>query len=365
MNYLTKTFSCVLLFSLTTIFCHAQTPAAVPAPDTTKKDTPLVITGGVDVFYRGSTNGAPSLTSYTSAVNSFQLGMINLQVSKDFGKIGFMGDLFFGPRAQETNYNYVNTTGSASTLTLIKQLYVYYKPTDKLKFTFGNFSTYFGYELIESYNNVNYSTSYIFTNFPFFHTGIKAEYAFTPKITGMIGVFDLTDYKSFSGHKHVGAQLAYVDGPFKGYLNFLNGTGIDSALSNNTTVDFTGSYQVTTKFGLGLNLAYKNASPDAKFRTVKSTSVTGIAVYANYAVSDKFLLALRAESFDDTKGLVGYGTTMNEFTFSANIKLDALTFIPEIRYDAAGDSKKLFIDPVTQIGYTSDFTYLLAAVYKF
>lgn len=346
---------CTLSLCLLAQLCQAQTPAA----DTTKKDAPLSITGGVDVFYRGSANGAPSLTSYTSAVNSFQLGMINLQVSKDFGKIGFMGDLFFGPRAQETNYNYVNTTGSASTLTLIKQLYVYYKPTDNLKLTFGNFSTYFGYELIESYNNVNYSTSYIFTNFPFYHTGIKAEYAFTPKLTGMIGVFDLTDYKSFSGHKHVGAQLAYLDGPFKGYLNFLNGTGIDPMLSNNTTLDFTGSYQVTPKFGLGLNLAYKNASPDAKFTTAKSSNVTGIAVYANYAVTDKFLLAIRGENFDDTKNLIGYGTTMNEFTLSANIKVDALTFIPEIRFDSAGDNKKLFS------GNSSDFSYILAAVYKF
>lgn len=356
MNYSTKTVSCLLLFSLMTIFCQAQTPAAAPASDTIKKDVPLSITGGVDVYYRGSGNMASSLTSYTGAVNAFQLGTANIVIAKDLGKIGFVADLFFGQRAQETNYNY---NSPSNTLTAIKQLYVFYKPTDNLKFSFGNFTTFFDYELIEAYNNLNYSMSYTFTNGPFFHTGIKMEYAFTSKFSGLIGVYDAIDTKGLTGNKHVGGQLAYVDGPFKGYLNLLTGTGTDSLFSQNSNINFTGSYQVTPKFGLGLNVEYKNGSPDAKFTAFKSKSWTGVAVYANYAVSDKFLLALRGENFDDTKGLAGYGTTMNEFTLSGNIKVDALTFIPEIRYDSAGDSKKLFN------GNSSDFSYLLAAVYKF
>ena len=356
MNYFTKTFKLVLSFCIMTVICQAQTatpvPAVAPAPDTTKKDVPLSITGGVDVYYRGSGSSAPSKTAYTSAVNAFQLGTANVVIAKDLGKIGFTADLYFGQRAQETNYNYPVTT----TLSPLKQLFVTYKPSDKLKFTLGEFTTFFDYELIEAYNNLNYSTSYTFSNGPFFHTGIKMEYAFTSKFSGLIGVFDVTDTKGFSDNKHIGAQLAYVDGPFKGYLNFLNGTGLDSA--NNSNVNFVGSYQVTPKFGVGLNLEYKSSSPNAKISST-STSWTGVGLYLNYAISDKFLLALRGENFDDTKGLAGYGTTMNEFTLSGNIKVDALTFIPEIRFDSAGDNKKLFN------GSTTDFSYLLAAVYKF
>ncbi len=358
MNYFTKNFLAALLFCLTTVICQAQAPAAAPAADTTKKDVPLSITGGVDAYYRYSGSKAGSLTSYTGASNAFQLGMANIVVAKDLGKIGFVADLFWGQRAQETNYNYNSPT---TTLTAIKQLYVTYKPSDKLKFSLGQFSTFFDYELIEAYNNLNYSMSYTFSNGPFFHTGLKAEYAITPEFSALVGIFDITDTKGFSDNKHFGAQLGYVKGSFKGYLNFLTGTGIDSA--SNTNINFVGSYQVTPKFGLGVNVETKSVSPYAKSGNSTSNSWTGIGIYANYAVSDKFVLALRGENFDDKKGIVGYGTTMNEFTLSGNIKIDALTIIPEIRFDSAGDNKKLFGTGTN--ASASDFSFLLAATYKF
>jgi hypothetical protein len=45
----------------------------------------------------------------------------------------------------------------------------------------GNFSTHVGYELIDSKNNINYTVSYMFSNGPFFHTGVKANYALSDK----------------------------------------------------------------------------------------------------------------------------------------------------------------------------------------
>ena len=131
---------------------------------------PLSISGQVDAFFRASSSNklTDAKTSYTQQ-QGFGLGMANVAISKDNGKIGFVADLMFGMRAEGTNYNY---TGSPA---YIKQLFVTYKPVDKLKFTLGNFMTFVGYELVEASNNLNYSMSYNYTNGPFFHTGLKAD----------------------------------------------------------------------------------------------------------------------------------------------------------------------------------------------
>ena len=90
-------------------------------------------------------------------------------MSKKIGKVGFMADIGFGPRAEAAN-----NTIYANSIIAIKQLYVTYAPAEFVDITFGNFSTFFGYELIEPQNNFNYSTSLAFQNGPFYHTGIKA-----------------------------------------------------------------------------------------------------------------------------------------------------------------------------------------------
>jgi predicted porin len=352
-----------LLFAgvLMTSCLNAQAPAADPAPEA-KKDTPLSITGQVDAYFRSSSAKIGGLTSYTGAHNGFSLGMANIALSKDMGKISFVADLMFGPRAEETNYNY-----KTNSLAFLKQLYVSYKPSDKVKFTIGNFMTFVGYELVEASNNLNYSMSYNYTNGPFFHTGLKGEFTLSENLTLMAGVFEPTDYKSavFSsgGHLNVGGQLAYVNGGFKMYLNAITGkTPLSDTinLDNKATVlDLTASYQITPKFGLGLNLLDKMVTPLKNDKeTSKQTNFLGLAVYANYVVSDNFTLAARGESFNDSKGVVyGVSPKIAAFTLSGNFKVDALTIIPELRFDKADQA--IFGTKKTAI------SYLLAAVYKF
>jgi hypothetical protein len=342
----------------------AQTAAV--APDTSKpKEAPLVFAGHVDAYYRYSSNGVAGKTSYTDAGKGFGFGMANLQMSKDNGKVGFMADLMFGPRAEATNYYYFDAvTGKSSSLALIKQLYVTYKLSDRAKFTIGNFMTFVGYELAEASNNLNYSMSYNYTNGPFYHTGIKLDYQFTDKFGGMIGVFNRTDTKLDNGPKFVGGQLSYVDGPLKLYLNGLSGKEIDSALV--TTIDVTASYQATSKLGLGFNLINKSVSP----KEGAATNWLGTAFYANYAFTDKFTLAARGEYLADSKGMIfkdetnkgALDNTVYAFTISGNFKVDALTIIPEIRFDSA--KKNVFNDDLGKFK-TAETAFILAAVYKF
>lgn len=322
---------------------------------------PLSISGQVDAFYRTSSSNklTDSKTSYTNQ-QGFGLGMANLAISKDNGKIGFVADLMFGMRAEGTNYNY---TGSPA---YIKQLFVTYKPVDKLKFTLGNFMTFVGYELVEASNNLNYSMSYNYTNGPFFHTGLKADVALTDKLSAMVGVFSQTDTKGKLGllnpsldskNKMVGGQLGYVDGAFKIYLNGLGGKTPDS--TSTTTLDLTTSFQATEKLGLGFNLLSYSQSKE------KTTGkFLGAALYANAALASNFVLAIRGELFQDKDGLKYAATdnTITAVTLSGNIKIDAFTLIPEIRFDSA--QKEIWADDKGK-AKKGETSFILAAVYKF
>ncbi len=354
-NVSVKGLAIVAFMGATSLF--AQT-------DTTKKaDAPLTISGEVDAYFRVSknkVNGAK--TSYTSQQGGFGLGMANVAIAKDNGKIGFVADLMFGQRGDETNYSYVGTSA------IVKQLFITYKPTDKLKFTAGNFMTFVGYELCEASNNLNYSMSYNYTNGPFFHTGVKLDVAFTDKFAGMIGLFNQTDSKGYYGlksgyeyldtrKKMVGGQLSYINGPFKIYVNGLVGQGGDSA--SLATFDVTTSYQVTEKFGAGFNFITKNST---KEKTDKTWN--GSALYLNYAFSPKFVLAARGELLNDKNGWVytASDNVITAVTLSGNIKIDAFTIIPEIRFDSA---KKEIWQDADKKAQKGEASFILAAVYKF
>ena len=60
-------------------------------------------------------------------------------------------------------------------LAAIKQAYLSYSPSAKVKFTMGKWFTHVGYEVPDAYLNRNYSMDYMFTYGPFFHTGIKMD----------------------------------------------------------------------------------------------------------------------------------------------------------------------------------------------
>src|SRR6478609_729005 len=94
----------------------------------------------------------------------------------------------------------------------LQQLFVsYIAPVGSgLRFDMGKYVTHMGYEVIEGYDgyNDNYSRSILFGYaIPFTHTGVKASYAFSSKVSGMIEVvngWDLVHDNNRS--KSVGAQ---------------------------------------------------------------------------------------------------------------------------------------------------------------
>jgi len=354
-------------FSLLGVLCLAGAYAQDSTKEAPKATT---ISGSVDVYYRynlanpksGATNNA---TSFTNSQNSFELGMATVRLDHSFGKASATVDLGFGRRAQE--FAYTDGTGwpvgsgnGFVSLANIKQAYLSYAVSDKFKLTMGKWATHVGYELLDAPLNRNYSMSYMFSYGPFSHTGLKADISLTKKTALMVGVANPTDYATTtSSSKFVIAQLstATKDDKLKVYLNYQGGKLFpDSSLSH---IDLVVTGTITDKFSIG----YNGTVQSRKSSHTSGKSWWGSALYFNVDPTSKFGLTLRGEYFDDNKNVLGASLSkIFATTLSAQIKIDKLTIIPEVRFDNA--SQEIF-SKNDGTGTKGTGTLLLAAVYTF
>ena len=147
--------------------------------------------GSVDAYFRqniSGPNGADAISPNTSFadLNGFALGMVNVIASYEGEKVGFVGDLVFGPRGEDATFlsEILRPDGNSS---IVNQLFVYWNVNDAITLTFGNFNTFLGYEVISPTANFNYSTSYMFSYGPFSHTGLKADFVIAVDADAVVG----------------------------------------------------------------------------------------------------------------------------------------------------------------------------------
>ena len=330
--------------------------------DSTKKKSSLSMTWSVDAYYRfnfanakdsGRTN---NYTSFTNSQNSFELGMASVKADYTIGKVEGVADLGFGRRAEEFSYN------DKGTLAAIKQAYVSYAPSDHVKFTMGKWMTHIGYEVCDAYLNRNYSTDYMFSYGPFFHTGVKADITVNKNLTFMLGVANPTDMVSASfAKKHFLGQVHLIstNSKISGYLNYMGGKELSGASVNQVDAIITGT--VSSKFSVGYNGTVKLVKPVGG----NSASWWASALYLNYDPTSLLGLTLRGEYFGDKKAVAGFGTNIYDVTLSGGIHIDNLTIIPEFRIDGAKDP--IFYKNSDTVSPTAKGTgsFILAAVFHF
>jgi hypothetical protein len=324
---------------------------AVDAQTDSTKKASTTFSGFVDAYYRYNFSDAPgktnNLTSFTNAQNDFELGMASIRIDHSIGKVAATADLGFGKRAQEFSYN------DGGSLASVKQLFITYAPSDKVKFTFGKWATHIGYELVDPIGNRNYSMSYGFSYGPFFHTGIRTDISLGGKSAFMVGVANTTDYSTTSNPtKFVLAQFSTgsKDDKLKTYFNFQAGGGVTqynivatASLSSKWSMAYDGSIQTTKANG-------------------ESASWKSNALYFNFDPTNKFGITLRGDYFDDRKINPIIGGKIFAATISGNIKIDHLTIIPEFRTDS-GD--QLIFSKGNGTATKTIATFIFAAVYKF
>ncbi len=335
-----------------------------------EEEAKFSLSGSADAYFRASAEDQAPATSFAN-LPGFSLGMLNLIAAHDGDKVGFVGDLVFGPRGGDAVFaSGIPVDGgiAANASTFVNQLYVYWNASDNITLTLGNFNTFLGYEVISPTGNFNYSTSYMFSYGPFSHTGLKADFGLGEDLSLMLGVFnptDLTEANSIGSYSF-GAQLGY-----KGvYLNLLYGDqdgDVEGSAGNLFQVDLTAGFDLTDALYVGVNA------------TVNSTEVVegddnptffGAAGYVQYTLNDVLALGVRGEYFGESNagyGIIGlYDTDLSasiiDLTLSANITIGDLTLIPEIRLDSA--SEDIFLDGDGK-ATSSLASFVLAGVYGF
>lgn len=333
------------------------------AQDSTKA---LSISGSVDAYYRvNSGKGGNNKTSFTNSANSFELGMASLRADATAldGKVTGTVDVGFGNRAAEFSYN------DGPGLSAIKAAYVTYAPSSAIKFTAGKFGTHVGYELLDAPLNRNYSMSYMFTNGPFFHTGVKADIT-AGKLGFMVGIANHVDQTTASNKvKNILAQVSSTTSDkVKVYLNYWGYFGDEAEVTgakSKSQFDLVVLGTLSDKFNIGYNgtvQIHSNITSASSPKITEKSAWWGSALYLNYDPSSVLGLTLRSEYIGDKKSFFFNAKNVFETTLSANYKVGPFTLIPEVRLDA---SKNEYFFKNDGTASKSTVSALVAAIYAF
>ena len=311
---------------------------AQEAQDKTSSKT-FSFEGSVDAYYRtnitapNDDNQIAPATSFADK-SGFSLGMANIIFAYEKGKVGGVADLVFGPR------------GEAASATVLNQLFVFYNISENTKLTFGKFNTFLGYEVIAPAGNFNYSTSYLFSNGPFSHTGIKIDFTLSEDLSLMLGAFNQTDITEFNpdGSYAIGAQLGY-SGQYLNLLYDAAGLGFE--------IDYTGGFNASDKFFIGLNAAYADNDGEGFY---------GIDLYPQYSFNESFSLGVRGEYFKTMSEFSEDDPSVTGLTLTGSYTIEDLTIKPELRLDSGAED--LFTD--TDLMNTKSLaSFLVGAIYTF
>jgi Putative beta-barrel porin-2, OmpL-like. bbp2 len=346
----------IILFNISFIIVFG---AAAQQPDTTRHPF-LIVSGALDGYYRYdfARTEANDLTSFTHSQNQPNLGMAEIKLEHQSARIDIVADLAAGPRENEYA---VADKGLAKT---IKQAYLSYSPAAWLKFTAGTWATHLCYESPDASANRNYSMSYLFSNDPFSHTGLKAEIT-SGKNGLMIGIANPSNYRiipdSGRNNKNLIAQYSYTPNDnVKVCLNYVGGLDITDNRSHQ--YDLVVTAKTSTLVSLGLN-ATINRSSLAIEKYQISRAWYGSAFYLNLDPQKGLGFTLRTEYFNDHQGVcLPAPASVFANTLSANIKIHGLTIIPEFRIDHANNP--IFFH-ANGSPATTAANVLLATVYAF
>ncbi len=284
-------------------------------------------------FYMEPRHNRPTLT----------MAKFNLEKKSSLDSpFGFRVDLVGGPSAQFLLGTKDRTRGLEETRFLWQGYVSYTAPIGKgLTFDFGKFATPIGAEVVDTKDNFNYSHSYLFAYGPFYHTGLRAKYAFNDKVavTGYVmqawdSVGDMNDGKTFgftvsvAPTKKFNLSQTYLTGPEnpKDNGNWRN------------TFNTVATFSATDKLTLMGDFVYGND----RTATTPRGSWSGFAGYAKYAFTERFAFAGRYDIFRDRNAyFTGLSQTLHGFTVTQEMKLP-YNFISKMEYRRGASDKDFF-----------------------
>lgn len=284
------------------------------------------------------------LRYFDTQANTFSLDVAELVLQKavaNAGDVGFRVDFEAGSTIPGKEQSAGLSIGESADLQQAFLSYIAPVGTG-LRLDIGKFVTHMGYELIEGYDGYNdeYSRSLLFNYaIPLTHTGVKATYAFSPKLSFMAEVVNGWDVAIDNNKgKSLGAQLAILPvSPLAIYLNYIGGP--ETAGDNGNVrhvLDLVTTLKVSDALSLGLNADYGTEDGTSMVTPGDDATWTGVAGYAKISTPSVFSLGLRAETFKDEGGTrLGIGAARaNEFTITPTFKVaEHFVVRAEGRYD--------------------------------
>jgi len=218
-------------------------------------------------------------------------------------------------------------TGESQDFDLQQAFLSYVAPVGRgLRLDMGKFFTYFCYEVTDSYAayNDNVSRSFIFAlGTPVTHTGIRATYPFSDKVSGMLVLTNGCDVAVDNNKaKSLGLQLTFTPTPKWGlYFNWMGGAEEKhNDHDKRFLYEVNGAYKATDAVTLGFDALYGTEQEAAG--PGQAGIWDGVAGYLRCQITDRFALSFRGEFFDDREGVrSGVAQNLKEFTLTPEYRI--------------------------------------------
>ena len=324
----------------------APTQAPAPAPSVIERldqlekkvDAPgiwktlgLKMSGYVDVAYTHNFNNPSTNLNqghiFDTNANAFMPHLVQIMLERptDGGgslldRAGFRARLNFGLDSRVTRARTNFQPGVASDEMDFQELYAeYLLPVGNgLKIQAGKINTLIGYEVIQSWENPNFSRTFMFgLGQAFTTTGIRATYTFNPFVTASFGVVNGWDnvddnnkgktiewLLAMTPHERLGVNFYGSYGAEQSNTQggvVTGGTGFDAS-AKRTAVGSIITLKPTDKDTIVLEPYYVNEGNASTISKSRNARWNGLGGYLLHDFSDQWSLRLRGEIFEDAGG---------------------------------------------------------------
>jgi hypothetical protein len=282
------------------------------------------------------------------AQNGFNLSFAGIDATYDGEQFGATISFRAGPSVP---IFYAGDTGPLG-IDNITQAYVTWTPTPQFSIDFGQFSTIFGAEVAESWQNLNYTRGALyFAMQPFWHTGLRATLSPTEQVslTGMVvngvnNIHDDNETPSLALQLSVTPNDAFSFAA--GWLTTLKPSTDGSAFDNFFDVVAALSierFSLVLNADLSVNSDKVNVGPGYT-QTLENPMFWGVSLAAGYQATDMFGLALRGEYLSDADNQL-YRVQRTNFgvTFPTTEQTNVVTVTGTLDFKPVPGSNNLII----------------------
>ncbi len=332
----------------------------------------ISVGGFVDTSYSTNLNEPTDRQSnfrvYDTEADSFRLNTTHLFIGKEataeggaMNRAGFYFSLDIGKNA---DVNAPAGTNGGDQIDFQEAYVNYLIPLGSgIKLTAGKMATLAGAELMNSKDNMNFSSSWGFAFGPFTHTGVRLSYDVNSMVGVTLGVnngWDNLDDNNDSKTLEAGLSLNPFDSLSWTHAIYYGSEQTEVTSLQRFFYDTVLTYTPSSRFKFVTQFDYGNEQQDGTKGAALASRTAGLADnifptvqqsdaflagnggdwntvvgYANYTPTDKFGLTLRGERFNDTDGArTGIDQTLYGLTLTGayNLTPDLLTRL-EYRYD--------------------------------